>query len=223
MTTNSALRIIMLGPPGSGKGTQATRICERYNLGHVSTGDILRRHIQQGSELGQKAETAMAAGELLPDSLLYQMLEELYEDRDGEHVSFILDGFPRSLEQAEALEEFLQNRGQKVHQVVMLVLDDEKVVARLAGRRTCPECGRSYHLLAAPPRNEGVCDEDGTELIWRTDDHEEIIRRRLQTYHQETEPVATFYQEQGVLREVDASADMDQVEARIASGLKELM
>jgi adenylate kinase len=215
VTKRIALRIILLGPPGSGKGTQATRLCSRYQLGHVSTGDLLRKNTQQGTELGRKAKACMEAGDLVPDSLIFELLEDLYNRREGENVSFILDGFPRSESQAVALSEFLEGQAQTVHQVLLLELNDDEIVGRLIHRRSCPKCGRSYHLKALPPKAEGLCDEDGTELVWRADDHEEVIRNRLATYHEQTEPVAAFYQQKGVLSTINAADSMDDVAGRI--------
>jgi adenylate kinase len=217
MTQQTALRIILLGPPGSGKGTQANKLCARYDLGHVSTGDLLRQNIQEGTALGQQARAAMEAGDLVPDSLIIQLLEDLYHSQQGENVSFVLDGFPRSEAQAIALSEFLEARGQTVHRVLLLALDDEAIVDRLVHRRTCPECGRSYHLKALPPKVEGVCDMDGAALIWRSDDHEDVIRNRVATYHEETEPVAAYYRRKGVLSTIDAASGIDEVSDRIAS------
>ena len=211
-----ALRVVLLGPPGSGKGTQATRICERYGMVHVSTGDILRRHTQEKTELGLLARAYMEAGQLVPNDLICQMIVDLYRESGGAHQSFVFDGFPRSRNQAEALSTFLASQGEAVHQVVMLELDDEEIVDRLTKRRTCPQCGRSYHLSSCPPKTEGVCDVDRASLIHRSDDHESVIRKRLKTYHEQTLPVAEFYEKLGLLHRVSASAGIDAVEAAIA-------
>ena len=201
----NALRLILIGPPGSGKGTQALQLCGRYNIGHVSTGDILRRNTQKGTSLGKHAEEFLQAGDLVPDQLIFDMLEDLYNRAGGEQQGFVLDGFPRSESQARALSEFLEGRSQAIHKVLLLELDDDVIVGRLIHRRTCPKCGRSYHLLASPPLQEGLCDSDGTTLVWRPDDHEEVIRNRLNTYHQQTQPVAAYYAQKGVLSSIDAS------------------
>ncbi len=222
-SARNALRIILLGPPGSGKGTQAGNICSRYNLVHVSTGDILRRNTQEGTELGMLAKACMESGKLVPDSLICEMMKELYLKSDGDNRSFALDGFPRSKSQAKELDSFLESRGQSVHRVVMLELDDEEIVGRLTNRRTCPQCGRSYHLTACPPRSEGVCDVDGAELTWRSDDHEEVIRKRLKTYHEQTKPVAEFYQNKGVLSRISANASVELVRARVTAVLDKLV
>jgi adenylate kinase len=223
VTERIPLRIILLGPPGSGKGTQANRLCSRYKFGHVSTGDLLRRNTEMGTVLGLQARACMEAGTLVPDTLIYQLLEDLYNRREGENVSFILDGFPRAESQARALSGFLEEHGQTVHMVLLLELDDNEIVGRLVHRRSCPKCGRSYHLKAMPPKVEGVCDEDGTELVWRSDDHEDVIRNRLATYHEQTEPVAAFYKSRGVLTPIDAANDADEVADRIATVLDEMI
>jgi adenylate kinase len=209
--------LILLGPPGSGKGTQALQLCQRYNIGHVSTGDILRRNTQRGTSLGKDAEEYLQAGDLVPDSLIFDMLEDLYHRAGGESQGFILDGFPRSESQAEALSEFLESRGQGINRVLLLELADDVLVGRLVQRRTCPKCGRSYHLLASPPLQEGHCDTDGTPLVWRPDDHEEVIRNRLQTYHAQTEPVAAFYARRGLLSKVDASRPIQEITHQLCS------
>lgn len=210
-----ALRLILIGPPGSGKGTQATRLCERYQIGHVSTGDILRRNTQKGTELGRHAQEYLRAGDLVPDELVFDMLEDLYNRVGGEHQGFVLDGFPRSEHQAVELSEFLEARTQPISAVLLLKLPDDEIVERLVHRRTCPKCGRSYHLKASPPAQDGVCDADGTALIWRADDHEEVIRNRLHTYHAQTEPVAQFYEKKGLLSSVDALAPIGEITERL--------
>lgn len=217
------LRIILLGPPGSGKGTQAHQLCQRYQLGHVSTGDILRRNTQKGTRLGEHAKEFIQAGELVPDELIFQMLEDLYNKTNGGEVGFVLDGFPRSESQAAALSEFLENRGQAVHKVLMLKLADDEIVGRLVHRRTCPKCGRSYHLKASPPQQAGLCDSDGTTLVWRADDHEKVIRNRLETYHEQTEPVAAFYGQRGVVATIDASSSIEAISGRINQIMDELL
>ena len=222
-SAQSALRILLLGPPGSGKGTQAGNICSRYDLVHVSTGDILRRNTQEGTELGMLAKACMESGRLVPDSLICEMMKELYLKSDGDNRSFALDGFPRSEAQAKELDSFLEGRGQGVHKVVMLELDDEEIVGRLTHRRSCPKCGRSYHLTACPPRSAGLCDVDGAELTWRSDDHEDVIRNRLKTYHEQTKPVAEHYEKKGVLSRISADASVEVVQARVTAVLDKLV
>lgn len=219
----TALRIVLLGPPGCGKGTQASRMCSRFKLSHVSTGDILRRNIDGATEIGLQAKQSMEAGELVSDALIEGMLRELYTRKNGDQISFVLDGFPRSEDQARALSGFFAGRGQAVHKVLMLELPDDEVVGRLTHRRTCCKCGRSYHLTACPPKQDGVCDFDGEPLSWRADDREDVIRHRLETYHRQTEPVAAFYEKMGVLARIDASAAVETVESRISSILAELL
>jgi len=165
----------------------------------------------------------MDAGLLVEDSLIFELLEDLYNRRQGERISFVLDGFPRSENQALALSDFLEARGQTVHRVLLLELPDEVIVSRLVYRRTCPLCGRSYHLKACPPSREGVCDADGTALIQRADDHEDVIRKRLATYHSQTEPVIAFYRKKGVLSALDASSSVDAVAGRVAAIVDELV
>lgn len=212
---SKVLRIILIGPPGSGKGTQAHQICLGYGIGHVSTGDILRRNTRKGTPLGKHAQEFIQAGDLVPDQLIFGMLEDLYYRAGGEQQGFVLDGFPRSRSQAEALSEFLETRGQGISRVLLLELDDNVIVGRLIHRRTCPKCGRSYHLQSSPPQREGICDDDGVELVWRPDDREEVIRNRLKTYHEQTCPVADYYQEKGLLTRIDASLSIDQVNQSI--------
>lgn len=220
---DQVLRIILLGPPGSGKGTQALQLCQRYHIGHVSTGDILRRNTQRGTELGKTAQEFIQAGELVPDELIFQMLENLYHRTGGGGQGFVLDGFPRSRSQAEALDEFLQQRRQKVHRVLLLKLDDDVIVGRLIHRRTCPKCGRSFHLLSSPPQVDNRCDSDGSELVWRPDDREDVIRNRLQTYHAQTEPVAEFYSSQGLLVSIDASHSIGEIHEQIVQAIDEVL
>lgn len=218
----SDLRLILLGPPGSGKGTQAQYICRVCDVGHVSTGDLLRRNTQKGTELGKTAAEIMKAGELVPDELIHEMLAALYERSGGEGVGFVLDGFPRAESQAQALEEYLTERGQSIHKVLLLELADDAIVGRLVHRRTCPKCGKSYHLKASPPKVEGRCDEDGTKLVWRPDDTEDVIRNRLATYHKQTEPVAEFYRKRGLLASIDAARPIDEVREQITVLLESL-
>ena len=220
---SEVLRIILLGPPGSGKGTQAIQLCDRYHIGHVSTGDILRKNTQRGTELGKTAQEFIQAGELVPDELIFQMLEDLYNRTGGGGQGFVLDGFPRSRNQAQALSEFLEQRDQRVHRVLLLKLDDDVIVGRLVHRRTCPRCGRSYHLLSSAPKVEGRCDSDGQELVWRADDHEEVIRNRLETYHAQTEPVAEFYSSQGLLVGIDASHAIADIHRQIIAAIDEVL
>ena len=216
------LRIILLGPPGAGKGTQAVQLCKRYGLGHVSTGDILRRNTKRRTALGKKAAVFMKAGKLVPDDLIFDMLEDLYNRAGGEKQGFFLDGFPRSETQAQVLTDFLESHNEEIHKVLLLELADDVIVGRLVHRRTCPKCGRSYHLKSSPPKQEGLCDDDRTALVWRDDDHEDVIRQRLDTYHSQTTPVAEFYEKKGVLATIDASSSITEITGQICAILDEL-
>ena len=221
-TSKDGFRLILLGPPGSGKGTQAQFLCKVCEVGHVSTGDLLRTNTRKGTELGKIAAQIMAAGELVPDELVTGMLAELYERNGGEGVGFVLDGFPRAESQAQALSDFLDERDQGIHKVLLLELEDDAIVGRLVHRRTCPKCGKSYHLESSPPKIAGRCDEDGTELMWRPDDTEDVIRKRLATYHEQTKPVAEFYRQRGLLASIDASLPVEAVRGQIEEILEGL-
>ena len=205
------MRIALLGPPGAGKGTQAHRLAERFGLALIATGDILRLNVEEGTPLGKQAKDIMDAGELVPDSLVVAMVSGALEATpDG----FILDGFPRTIAQAEALEAELDRTGRPLTGVLLFALDDETAVNRLSGRRTCSTCQRTYHVELDPPRVEGVCDVCGGELVQRDDDDEATVRRRLDVYHQTTEPLIRFYADQGLLREVQADGREDEVADR---------
>lgn len=212
-------RLILFGPPGAGKGTQARVLAEKFGIKHISTGDLLRAQVKANTPLGQQASQYMNSGQLVPDSLILAMVEQEIKAAPG----FVLDGFPRSRSQAEALDEFLQQRQQKVHRVLLLKLDDDVIVGRLIHRRTCPKCGRSFHLLSSPPQVENRCDSDGSELVWRPDDREDVIRNRLQTYHAQTEPVAEFYSSQGLLVSIDASRSIGEIHQQIVQAIDEVL
>lgn len=205
------MRMVLLGPPGAGKGTQAKRLAEHYGIPHISTGDMFRKHVRQETPLGQKAKSYMDAGELVPDDVVLGMLlEELEEAPDG----FILDGFPRTIPQAEALERALEDGARPLHAALTLRVPDDIAVERLAGRRTCARCHRSYNLALQPPQVPDVCDECGGELVLRDDDREETVRRRLEVYHRDTEPLEDFYRARGLLREVDAVGRVEEITDR---------
>ncbi len=210
-------RLVILGPPGSGKGTQAKLLAKNHGLVHISTGDLLRQNILKQTELGKQAEAVIAQGGLVRTRLIFEMLLDLYEEEKDYVDQFILDGFPRSVKQAEGLSNFLDQKGKPLTRVVQLMLDDEAIVERLVNRRTCPKCGRSYHLISAPPKTPGVCDDDGAKLNWRKDDKEKVIRRRLKTYHEETAPVVEFYQNKGLVVEIDGSQTLEEIQSRISS------
>ncbi len=207
------MRVVLLGPPGGGKGTQAERLAEHFGVAHLSTGDMLRAAIAEGTELGRKAEDYVNAGELVPSELLADVVRErLYEERE-----FLLDGYPRNIGQAEFLETF---EGLPVDGVLYINVDDETLVRRLTGRRICPEDGTIYHIENDPPPNGTGCGVCGAELIQREDDGEETVRRRLDVYKEETEPLIDFYKSRGLLAEIDGKGTVDEVFARAAEVLK---
>ena len=213
------MRLVLLGPPGAGKGTQAAKLASRYRLDHISTGDILRQNVAEGTDLGRRAKAFMDRGDLVPDGLVVAMLVE----RLGSASSgFILDGFPRTVAQAEALEQALHERGLDLDAALSFEIDPEAVVARLSARRTCPVCQRAYNPTTAPPQRDEVCDADGTGLVQRDDDRPEVIRRRLQVFEEQTAPVRAYYEDRGLIRPVDAEGTENEVFARAVSGLPDL-
>jgi adenylate kinase len=213
------VRLVLLGPPGAGKGTQAARLAGRYRLDHISTGDILRQNVADGTDLGRQAKAFMDRGDLVPDDLVVAMLVE----RLGSASSgFILDGFPRTVAQAEALAEALRERGLDLDAALSFEIDPEAVVARLSARRTCPVCGRTYNLSTAPPRTDEVCDVEDAKLVQRDDDRPEVIRRRLQVFEEQTAPVRAFYDHRGLIRSVDAEGTEEDVFDRAVAILPDL-
>lgn len=215
------MRVILLGPPGAGKGTQAGRIAETFAIPHISTGDILRANVRAGTELGAKAKSYMDAGDLVPDEVILGMMgDRLAEDdaKDG----FLFDGFPRTVPQAEALEQLLIERGQPIDVVLRMLVDTKEVVQRLTGRRTCTNCGAVFHVDYDPPSTEGVCDKCGGELVQRDDDSEDVVLNRLEVYRRSTEPLEEFYWGRGLLRDVEAVGSVDEVGDRIIAILREV-
>ncbi len=204
------MNLILLGPPGAGKGTQAKRLVERFGLAHVSTGDILRAAIKSGSELGQKAKGYMDRGELVPDDLVVGIIRERIGQPDCAK-GFVLDGFPRTVPQAEALDGMLSAASCRLDRVVALEVSDQAVLERNTKRRSCPTCGATYHLVNAPPKKAGVCDRDATPLVHRPDDQPEAILKRMEEYRQKTAPLKDFYRKVGLLREIDGSGAQDDV------------
>ncbi len=207
------MRVVMLGPPGAGKGTQAARIGEVYGIPHVATGDIFRANVSEGTELGRKAEEHMEAGELVPDDIVIGMVTDRLERPDVES-GFVLDGFPRTVPQAQALEEELLDRGTNLDVVLRLTVGSDEILQRLTERRVCRAEGHTYHLTHDPPEQEGVCDVDGSELYQREDDERDVVLHRLEVYHKQTEPLEIYYWERGLLRELEAVGTMDEVTER---------
>jgi adenylate kinase len=215
------LKLIFIGPPGSGKGTQAKRLAAQHGVPHISTGDMLREAIADGTDLGQKAAPIMASGALVSDDLMLGIIDERLAKSDAQR-GFILDGFPRTLVQAEKLDTIVDKtsgNGAEGLRVLQLLVPDDAIVERISLRRSCPTCGAIYHLASAPPAVDMVCDRDGAELIARPDDNETAVRKRLEAFHRQTLPVATFYKSKNLLREVDGVGPVDQVFERIEKSL----
>jgi adenylate kinase len=212
------MRIILLGPPGAGKGTQAARIVETRGVTHISTGDILRANVRAGTELGVQAKRYMDAGELVPDDVIIGMVGERLTEPDAA-AGFLFDGFPRTVPQARALETVVNERGTPIDVALRLVVDRDDVVMRLTGRRTCAACNRVFHLLHNPPAHEGRCDDCGGDLVQRDDDREDVVLNRLEVYRTQTEPLEHFYWERGLLRDIEATGSVDDVTERVLATL----
>ena len=204
------MKIIMLGAPGAGKGTQAERIAEKYEIPHISTGDIFRANIKAGTELGVKAKAYMDKGQLVPDSLTIDLVMDRISQSDC-NGGYILDGFPRTIPQAVSLTNALKNRGEALNYAINVHVPDENIVSRMSGRRACPGCGSTYHLVFAAPKQEGICDKCGSELVLRDDDKPETVKKRLAVYHNQTQPLIQYYGKQKILRTVDGTKDMEDV------------
>ena len=204
------MKIIMLGAPGAGKGSQASRIATEYQLPHISTGDIFRANLKEETELGKKAKSFMDKGELVPDDITIAMLLERIHKEDCKN-GYILDGFPRTIPQAEALKEALAKKNEKIDLALDVEASDELIIKRMAGRRTCPACGAIYHIVTLPPKTEGICDRCGADLIQRKDDNEETVKNRLKIYHEVTEPLISYYKKEGILEEIDGAEELDKV------------
>lgn len=204
------MRIIMLGAPGAGKGTQAKKITARYSIPHISTGDIFRANIKNGTELGKKAKTYMDQGLLVPDELVVDLVVDRVNQEDCAN-GYVLDGFPRTIPQAEALDKALTEMGQSIDYAINVEVPDENIVQRMSGRRACVNCGATYHIVYAPTKKENVCDACEGELILRDDDKPETVQKRLNVYHEQTQPLIDYYTEKDKLVEVDGTIDIEEV------------
>jgi adenylate kinase len=214
----ASIRVVMLGPPGAGKGTQAERIAQQRGLPHVSTGDIFRDAVKKGTALGQEAKAYMSRGDLVPDRIVIGIVEERLKAKDAQD-GFVLDGFPRTVQQAEALERALQTRGTGISRVLNLSVPAEEVVKRISGRRVCRQCGAMYHVTFGPPKKDGRCDRCQGELYQRDDDREETVTARLDVYARETDPLVAFYRDRGLLAEIDGVGRPDAVAGQIVEAL----
>lgn len=204
------MKIIMLGAPGAGKGTQAKQIADKYSIPHISTGDIFRANIKNGTELGKKAKQYMDQGALVPDELTCDLVMDRIQQDDCKN-GFVLDGFPRTIPQAEALDVALGKINEKMDYAIDVDVPDENIVNRMSGRRACLNCGATYHLISIPPKVEGICDRCGSEIVLREDDKPETVQKRLKVYHEQTQPLIDYYKNQGILKSVDGTQPMDEV------------
>lgn len=204
------MKLIMLGAPGAGKGTQAKKISAKYGIPHISTGDIFRANIKGGTELGMKAKAFMDQGQLVPDEITIGMLLDRIKEDDCQK-GYVLDGFPRTIPQAESLTKALTELGDKIDWAVNVDVPDENIISRMSGRRACLGCGQTYHIVYNAPSQEGICDVCGQELVLRDDDKPETVQKRLKVYHKQTQPLIDYYREAGVLAEVDGTKDLEEV------------
>ena len=213
------MRLILLGPPGAGKGTQAKRVIEEFDIPHISTGDIFRKNIKEKTELGQKVEGLLAEGKLVPDELTIEIVWDRLDQEDCKN-GFFLDGFPRTIPQAEALDEGLAKRGLKLDRVLNIDVDKDSLVKRLSGRRVCPNCGASYHIDNNPPKVEGICDVCQTPVIQREDDKEQTVLDRIKVYDSQTKPLVDFYNKQDLVFTVDGTLPIDEITNKLVTELK---
>ncbi len=213
------MKIIMLGAPGAGKGTQAVRIAKEFGIPHVSTGDIFRANIKNGTELGVKAKSYMDKGQLVPDEVTIEMLLSRIAEEDCRE-GYVLDGFPRTIAQAESLKKSLEEKGQKIDCAINIDVPDSAIVERMSGRRSCPACGASFHVKFNPPKAEGVCDLCGAALVQRDDDRPETVAKRLEVYHEQTKPLVEYYGNDGILKTVDGTKTADEVFCAISEVLR---
>ena len=214
------MNLILLGPPGAGKGTQAAKIIEKYNIPHISTGDIFRKNISEGTRLGKKAKEYMDKGELVPDSLVIEIATDRLTEDDCKN-GFLLDGFPRTVEQAVALDAFLGENGKKIDHVLDIDVPKEELMTRLIGRRVCKNCGATYHVTNMPPKIEGICDKCGGELMQRADDTESTVENRIEVYNKQTKPLLNYYDKLGNIAHLDGSIGLEKLFAQIVGILGE--
>ena len=213
------MKLVILGPPGAGKGTQAEYIVKRYNIPHISTGDIFRENIKNNTELGKEAKSYMDKGLLVPDDLVIALVENRL-NKDDAKEGFLLDGFPRTVAQAVSLDSILDKNDEKLTKVINISVDPEILIERAVGRRVCKTCGMTYHVKFNPPKEEGICDKDGTKLIQRDDDTEETVKTRISVYFDQTAPLIDYYRAQNLLVDIDGAKDIDKVFEDIVSGLE---
>lgn len=213
------MKLVILGPPGAGKGTQAEYIVERYNIPHISTGDIFRENIKNNTELGKEAKSYMDKGLLVPDDLVIALVEDRLNKADAKE-GFLLDGFPRTVAQAVSLDSILDKNNDKLTKVINISVDPEILIERAVGRRVCKTCGMTYHVKFNPPKEEGICDKDGTNLIQRDDDTEETVKTRISVYFDQTAPLIDYYRAQNLLVDINGAKDIDKVFEDIVNGLE---
>ncbi len=214
------MKIIMLGAPGAGKGTQAKMIAEEKGIPHISTGDIFRANIKEGTDLGKEAKTYMDQGKLVPDELTVRILLDRVSKEDCKN-GYVLDGFPRTIPQANVLDEELTKLGDRVDFAIDVDVPDENIINRMSGRRACLKCGATYHIKHIPPKQEGICDNCGEKLVLRDDDKPETVKKRLDVYHEQTQPLIRYYSDKGILKTVDGTVDSKEVFAQIKDILAE--
>ncbi|MBS6610249.1 MULTISPECIES: adenylate kinase [Peptoniphilus] len=213
------MKLVILGPPGAGKGTQAEYIVDKYNIPHISTGDIFRENIKNNTELGKKAKSYMDKGLLVPDELVIALVEDRL-NKDDAKDGFLLDGFPRTVAQAVSLDSILDKNNERLTKVINISVDPEILIERAVGRRVCKTCGMTYHVKFNPPKEDGICDKDGTKLIQRDDDTEETVKTRISVYFDQTAPLIDYYRAQNLLIDIDGAKDIDKVFEDIVTGLE---